>query len=34
MMEGGGNGADRFTEKEVETMCNKIAAFHSSIEPK
>ena len=34
MMEGGGNGADRFTEKEVDTMCNKIAAFHSSIEPK
>ena len=34
MAHGGGNGADRFTEIEVESMRNKINAFHSSIEPK
>ena len=34
MGQGGGNGTDRFTDKEVETMRNKINASHSSIGPK
>ena len=34
MAHGGGNGADQFTETEVESMRNKINAFHSSIERK
>ena len=34
MSEGGGNGAERFTEHEIYTMRNMINVFRSSIEPR